>query len=449
MPSLLSRLRPEVVATARLAGPIVGGQLAYAGLGFIDTVMAGRLGGAALAAVAVGVNVWVPVHYFVFGVLMAVPPVVSQLRGAGRHGELAPTARQALWLSQGLAALAILALSFPRPVLALLDVEPAIVPTAVGYLGALRWGIPAACAHLVLRFLAEGLGTTRPVLYMGLVALPANALGNWVFMYGKLGLPAFGAVGCGIATALVWWVQLLGMLLYLATRPRYRSLRLFARLEAPRRGEIGQLLKLGLPIGVSLVLETAYFALSALLISSLGATPVAGHAVAINFAAMTFMVSLGVAMAATVRVGHAVGRGEPEAARFAARVGVGLALAAQGVAAVVMLAAPEQVARLYTREPEVAAVAVQLLFLAALFQLSDGLQASCAGALRGFKDTRAPMLITLVAYWLVGLPVSWGLGFAAGLGARGIWMGMVAGLTAAGVLLLARLARVWRRQRPA
>jgi MATE family multidrug resistance protein len=234
--------------------------------------------------------------------------------------------------------------------------------------------------------------------------------------------------------------------LYLATRPRYRSLALFGRLDRPRRREITDLLRLGLPIGLTILFEAGYFSVSGLLISSLGATPVAGHQVAINFAAMSFMIPLGVAMATTVRVGHALGRGEPRAARFTAWVGIGLALSAQTVSAAVMLLAPSQIAGLYTRDPEVARVAVRLLFLAALFQLSDGLQVGSAGALRGFKDTRAPLLITLVAYWFVGLPVGLTLGIAGGLGARGIWMGMIAGLTVAAALLLGRLVRVSRRR---
>jgi MATE family multidrug resistance protein len=440
-----SDLRREVLATVRLAGPLVGGQLAYAGLGFIDTAMSGRLGASTLASVAVGVSLWVSVHYFVFGVLMAVPPSVSHLDGAGRADEAGPLGRQALWLSQGCALLTLLLISHPRPLLAWLEVEPSIVPTVEGYLGALRWGVPALYAYLVLRFLAEGLGVTRPVLYLGVAALPVNALGNWVLMYGKLGLPALGAVGCGLATALVWWVQLLGMLLYFSRQPRLRGLQLFARFEPPRRRPIGGLLRLGMPIGATTVLEVAFFALSGLLIGSLGAVPVAGHQVALSFAATTFMISFGVAMATTVRVGHALGRGEPAAASRAARIGIGLALAAQALAAAVMLLVPERVASLYTRDPAVAGVAVRLLFFAALFQVFDALQASCAGALRGFKDTRAPMVITLVSYWLLGLPVGLALAFRAGMGAEGIWTGMIAALTAAGLLLLARVVRVSRR----
>ena len=189
------------------------------------------------------------------------------------------------------------------------------------------------------------------------------------------------------------------------------------------------------------------FTAVALAIGSLGTAQVAGHQVALNFVAITFMVPLGIAMAVTVRVGHAVGRGDPGAVRFIALVGGGMATAAQVVSASVMLLFPRQVAAIYTDDPAVVAVARDLLFLAAIFQLSDGLQASAAGALRGLKDTRVPMLITVVAYWLVGIPLGWFLGFPLGLGARGLWMGLIAGLTFAAALLAARFVRVSRADR--
>ena len=199
---------------------------------------------------------------------------------------------------------------------------------------------------------------------------------------------------------------------------------------------------MGLPIGVAVFVEISMFAAVALAIGSLGTAPVAGHQVALNFVAVTFMVPLGISMAVTVRVGHAVGRGDPGAVRFTALVGGGMAMAAQAVSASVMLLLPRQVAAIYTDDPAVIAVARDLLVLAAVFQLSDGLQVSAAGALRGLKDTRVPMLVIVVAYWLVGILLGWLLGFFLGFGARGLWMGLIAGLTLAATLLAARFLRV-------
>ena len=422
----------------------MGGQLAGIGLSFIDTVMAGNLDARALAAVAIGASVWSSVNVFCLGVLLAITPSVAQLDGAGDRAAIGPFARQAFWVSLGLAVVAIAAILHVQPLMELLRVEPEVVPTVAGYLAALTWGVPAWFLYLVLRFLSDGLHASRPSLYFGLLGLPVNVAANWVLMYGKLGFPALGAVGCGYATAAVWWAQCLALLLYVSRHRRYRDLDLFARLEPPRRRAIADLLRVGLPIGAAVFFEISMFTAVALAIGSLGTAQVAGHQVALNFVAITFMVPLGIAMAVTVRVGHAVGRRDPGSVRFVAFVGGGMAMAAQVVSASVMLLFPRQVAAIYTDDPAVVAVARDLLFLAAIFQLSDGLQASAAGALRGLKDTRVPMLITVVAYWLVGIPLGWFLGFPLGLGARGLWMGLIAGLTFAAALLAARFVRVSR-----
>lgn len=439
-------LRREAAATARLAGPIIGGQLAMTGLAFIDTVMAGKLSAADLAAVAIGGSFWSATGLFFLGVLMALPPSVAQLAGAGRTRRVGFLLRQGIWLGLGLSVIAVAVVLEPRWLLAAFDVQAELIPIVAGYLGAISWGIPAWFAYLALRFFCEGMGDTRPVLYFGLVGLPVNAVGDYVLMYGELGFPALGAVGCGYATALVWWAQLAGIVLYVATRQRYRRLHLFARLEPPRWKPIAELARVGLPIGVAIFVEASLFAVAALVIGSLGTLAVAGHQVALNFVAVTFMVPLGISMAATVRVGHAAGRRDPDGVRRAAWTGVALAMAVQVFNALVMVALPRQIAGLYTSDPRVIAAAAELLLLAAVFQLSDGLQASAAGALRGLKETKAPMAITVIAYWMLGFPLGYGLAIGRGAGAPGMWVGMIAGLTVAALLLAARL---WQVTRPA
>ncbi len=435
----------EIAATARLAGPVVGGQLTLVGMNFADTVMAGRLDAAALAAVAVGSSVWASIMLFITGVLMILAPSVAQCEGAGERERVAPLARQTFWVSQGLALATILAAANLRPLLELLRVDPSIVPTAAEYLQALCWGVPAWAAFMVLRNTSEGLGATRPTLYFGLLGLAVNVGANWLLMYGRLGFPALGAVGCGYATAIVWWLQLTGLAIYVGRGKRYRDLALFARLEPPDREAVSHIARLGLPVGVMSLMEVSMFTMVALLIGTLGTVMVAGHQVTLNFAALTFMVPLGLSMATSVRVGHAFGRRDAEGVRRAARVGVGLALCAQVVSATLMLTVPAGIARIYTDDSAVIAIAVELLFLAAVFQLSDGVQVSCAGILRGLNDTKIPMGITVVAYWLVGLPAGIYLGFGLELGARGMWMGMIAGLTAAALLLALRYRAISRK----
>lgn len=440
------RLSVEATATARLAGPIVGGQLAVTGLNFIDTVMAGRLGAEALGAVAVGASVFATLSFLPFGTLLAVPPFVAALDGGGRRGEVAPFARQALWVGWGMAGAVALALAFAaRPALSAIGIHPDLVPTTAGYLRGLAWGLPFWALYLVLRFTSEGLGASRPALYFGLLGLPVDVLANWLLMYGEWGFPRLEAAGAGHATSVVWVAQTLAMLVYVARHPRYRGLGLLDRLERPGRAAMRRLLRVGLPAGGMIFVEGSIFSAAALVMGTLGPTTVAAHQVAINFAALTFMVPLGLSMAISVRVGQAVGRGDPRAVRFAAGVGMAMALACQVVSAAVMAFAPRSVAGLYTDDAQVIALAVELLFLAALFQLSDGVQASAAGALRGIRDTRVPMAIVVVAYWLVGFPLGYALAFAGGLGARGLWIGLIAGLTVAAALLAARFHRVSAR----
>ncbi len=435
----------EVGRTIRLAAPLIGGQLALVGLSAIDTVMAGRFDAAALAAVAVGSSIFFALDLFVFGTLLAVPPVVAELDGAGRRSRVGPFLRQAFWVALVMGLLLVAALVHTEPFLHLFRVQPEIAPVTAEYLRALCWGVPAWVVYLTLRFTSEGLGETRPHLYAGLLGLPLNVAANYALMYGAFGLPALGAVGCGYATSVVWTVQAMAIVAWVAWRREYRGLHLLVRLDRPRPRRIGRILRLGLPIAVTLFVEGSIFTAVALVLASMGTEVVAGHQVALSFVAVTFMFPLGFAMAITVRVGNAMGRRDARGARRAAAVGVGLAMACQVISAGVMLLAPGWVAEIYSDDPAVIAVAVDLLFFAALFQLSDGLQVSAGGALRGLQDTRVPMLVVIVAYWLVGLPAGWYLTFRAGWGAGGMWLGLVAGLSVAALLLVLRFLRVSAR----
>ncbi|MEE4638011.1 MAG: MATE family efflux transporter [Wenzhouxiangella sp.] len=431
----------EVRRTLVLAAPLVIGQLTNFGMNFVDTVMAGRIGKVDLGAIAVGSSIWAAGFLFTLGVLLAVSATVSQLDGAGRPSQAGEFTRQALWLALVLAAgLILLALSAGR-VMNALEVEPAVAELAMGYLRAIAWGAPALVLMLTLRFFSEGIGHTRPTMYVGVLGIACNIPLNWMLMFGNLGFPALGAVGAGWATAIVLWLQLFLMIIWIAWRPQYRPFDVFGRFSAPNLREIRALLKVGLPIGFMVLMEGGLFAASALLVGILGALPVAAHQVAMNYTGLVFMVPLGLAGAITVRVGNAIGRGDPAAARRAGLVGIGIALVFAVCSASVILLFPEAIVRLYTTDPEVIVLAASLLLYAAIFQISDGLQVAAAGALRGLKDTRIPMLYSVFAYWMVGMSVGWWLTFRAEWGPAGMWVGILTGLTVAAVLLS---ARYWR-----
>jgi len=438
-------IRQEATAILKLGGPLIAAQLAQVSISFVDTVMAGNLSADALAAVAVGSNVWFLAVVVCMGLLMSVSPSVAQLFGAGRYDEIGPCVRQGLWLALAASFLGMLAFVFAEPLFRQLKIVPEIVPTALGFLRAISWGLPAMCIFQVLRSFSEGVSVTRPVMYMSVFALVGCTIGDYLLMYGKFGLPRLGAVGCGVASAIVLWLMAAFMAAYIRFKPEYRKYAVFSRFDWPSLEPLKTLLKIGMPIAVSLFMEVSLFGAVAFMMGSLGTTIVGGHQIAINFASITFMVPLGIAMAVTVRVGQAIGRGEPREARFSGFVGVMLAALFMACSAVVLFTIPDLIAGIYTIDPAVKAMAVTLLSMAGIFQLFDGLQVSGAGALRGLKDTKVPMLITSFAYWVIGMPLGYLLGITWDGGPKGLWIGFICGLATAAILLNRRFHRVTQR----
>lgn len=444
------RIGRELRATVILALPLVAGQLCAIGMNVVDTILAGRLGAQTLGAVAIGTAIWSMVILVGIGLMLAVPPSVAQLVGAGRKHEVGPLYRQTLWLALITGVLLTIAVQFSPPLLAKAKIDPVIVPEAIAFLSVLAWGAPAQCIFFVSRGMSEGLGLTRPTLWFSALGVILLAPMGYVFMYGKLGLPPMGAKGLGLAYAITLWLQALALVVYLARHRNYRDLELFRHFEWPRWAPIAGLLAIGLPMGFSIIMEGGLFVATALLIGSLGGDVVAAHQVAINVASVAFMIPLGIAMAITVRVGQAVGREDVAGVRHAGYVGLALVLVTQTISATVLTLAAEPIASVYTRDAAVIATAVNLLVFAAIFQFSDGIQAASNGALRGLKDTKVPALLTAVSYWAIGMPIGWWLAFSRGMGAAGLWLGLIAGLSVAAVALLTRfvlLARAasWKR----
>lgn len=447
-PQLNRRARSLVEARGilRLAGPLVANNLALAGMNFADTVMAGRLGTVDLAAVAVGGSAWMVVFLLGLGMLMAVSPVVAHAYGAGRWEDAGAVLRQALWLSQALAVCAFLLLLGAPRVLASIGVDEAVVPLTAGYLFAISFGLPGVFAFLAMRFMSEGVGWTRPIMYAAAVGLVVNVFGNWVLMYGNLGFPRLGAVGCGMASAIAMWSMFATMLIYVWRSGRYERFALWTRFEGPRWSVQREVVGLGLPIAASVEAEAGLFAGVALIMATLGATQVAAHQIAINYAATMFMVPLAFHSATTIRVGQALGRGEAANARRAGWAGIALCGLFMLASAFVLFLFRDRIAAFYTSDPELLPLATGLLTMAMIFQVSDGLQVGAAGALRGFKDTRVPMLLNIGSYWLLAFPMAWYAGVHAGLGPVVVWVALIAGLTVAALLLNTRYLRLSNRR---
>jgi len=430
----------EIRRTLHLALPVMIGQLAVFSMNFVDTVMSGRLPNkdVALAALGIGGAVWSSMLMFVLGTLMVVQPSVAQLDGALKRVEAAEQTRQALWIALALALPFFALCYFSQPLLELFRIDAAIVPTAAAYLRAVAWGAPALCLVLLLRFFSEGTGHTRPTMLYGVAGALLNIPLNYALMFGKFGLPALGTVGCGIATSIVLWLQFLMLFAYIRTHRHYEPFELWARLEPPNWPAIRELLKVGLPIAGAIFVEGSLFVMAALLIGRLGPLPAAAHLIAINFAALMFMIPVGLSSAVAIRVGNAVGRADPAGARYAGLIGVVIILGVQTVSATCMFLFPDVIVSLYTEDAAIAPLAVGLLFYAAVFQYPDGLQIVASGALRGFKDTRRPVIYMIIAFWIVGLTLGYHLTFAREMGPAGMWIGMIAGLSIASVLLLRR-----------
>jgi len=439
------RFGAEVRATFLLALPLVLGHVSTGLIGFVDNVIAGHHHTDTLAAVTIGTALlWLPM-LIPIGTLISLTASVSQLHGAGRDGEIGPLFRQALWLALGLGLIMFGFLSVVPPLLPAFGIAPDIVPGATAFLHAVRWGGPALTLFFCMRYLSEGMHWTLPTMLLGFGGLLVLAPMGYVLTYGRLGFAEHGAQGLGIASAIMMWLQASAFALYLWRSRRFARLQLFAHLEGPRWRAIADLLRTGLPIGITVLMEGGLFIVTALLIGRLGATQAAAHQIAINVSQLCFMIPMGVAEATTVRVGHAVGRGDPLAVRRAAWAGYAIVLGTQTLSASTLLLGHDAIVGVYTDDLAVAALASTLLLFAATFQFPDGIQVLSAGALRGLKDTRVPMFLAMFSYWGLGMPLGAGLGLGLGWGPQGMWIGLIVGLTAAAVLMGLRFRYSSRR----
>jgi MATE family multidrug resistance protein len=436
LPPLLPA-RAELVALLRLALPVVVVQVGLYFMGVVDSIMVGRLSAEALGAVALGNVYFFAVGVFGMGVLMALDPLVAQAVGAGDEPAVARAVQRGLLLALAMAIPCSALLLFARPALRLVGQPDVLADGAGVYARCLVPGVLPFYAFIVLRQTLQARERMRPIVLTIIGANLANVVLNWMLIYGRLGAPQLGIAGSAWATTVSRWLMMVA-LLALAWRELRPHLAPF-RPEVLEWPPLARMLAIGSPIGLQNVMEYGVFGTVALLMGRLGTIPIAAHQVAINLASLTFMVPLGISAAAAVLVGQGVGRGDLPGARRAARAALACGVAFMSATALIMLVVPGPLARLYSREAPVVGLAAALLPIAGAFQIFDGLQVVSLGILRGLADTRVPFLIALLGFWLLGFPVSLALGFERGLGAIGLWWGLVVGLAAVAVLLLARV----------
>ena len=429
--------RAELAATTRLALPIVLAQVGIMSMGVVDTIMVGRVSAEALAAVALGNLYFVTLTIASSGTLMVLDPIVAQAAGAGDADRIALGVQRGLLLAIALSILCSLALWPVHAMLVLLRQSEPLVTLATSYVRISIVGVLPFLAFNVFRQSLQALHHVRAVVAVVVVANVVNAALNWVLIYGRFGFPALGVAGSAWATCISRWVMML-LLLAIGWGVLRRALVPW-RTAATRLAPLAQMVRLGAPIGLQQMLEIGVFAAIGLLMGLLGAQQMAAHQIALNLASLTFMVPLGVGAAAAVRVGHAVGEGDRAAVRERVRTALVVGTGFMVCAAAVLLLAPRAIAALYTNLAPVAALAAALIPIAGVFQVFDGIQAVSAGVLRGLGDTRAPFVINLAGFWLVGFPISVALGFHTRLGAVGLWWGLVAGLVVVAAMLLGRV----------
>jgi len=437
----------EARALARLAGPLIVNNLSIAGMHFADAVMAGRLGAEALAAVAVGGSVWFLGFYACLGLMMAISPITARRFGAGELSVIGRYTRQGLWLAVALGlTLITLVQLFVEPALTFIRIDPEFRQVTIGYVQAIIYGAPAIFGFLAFRFTTEGIGFMRPIMYTSLFALVCNVFLNYVLIYGHFGLPAFGAVGCGMASAITMWLMLfvIGLIFYF--HPVYAPLKIFERVAPVRMPILKEIIKLGAPIGITITAEAGLFAAVSVLIGTRGASITAAHQIALNFSATMFMIPLAFSSAITVRIGHALGASNAAAARVAGLTGISMCMLFMSFSAAFLMLFRDAVVDLYTNDPSVQAIAISLLLMAAVFQIADGVQIGAAGALRGYKDTKMPMVINMFAYWVLGFPLAYMATITYRAPPSYIWAGFVLGLTVAAILLTLRFLRISKDQ---
>jgi multidrug resistance protein, MATE family len=439
MPASTSPIHAEIRATLALAVPLAGANLAQMAMGLTNAIVVGRLGGASLAAAGLGAGFYFTLVMICQGVLVAVAPLAAHATGAGDEPGAARVAGAGMVLAALLALPVFALLTIAPRLLTLLGYDAALAADITDFLSAICWAAPAFLAFAVLRAMLSAAARVRPIMFAVMVAVPANAVLNWALVFGHFGLPALGILGSGFSTAIVQWLMTLGLAAYALLPTRSRQ-----RLRTPSRVEFARIIRVGLPISGMLALEVGVFNAAGVLMGLLGADALGAHQLAINFASLTFMVPLGIAQAATVRVAYALGAGAPAAARRAGFVALTLGGALMLAPSVLMLTMPLTIAGVYLDLADpgnhgTAVIAVQLLAIAAVFQVFDGVQVIAVGALRGYRDTAVPMLIGALGYWGAGFAASWALAFPLGYGATGLWWGLALGLAVVALLLGLRL----------
>lgn len=426
--------------------PIFITQVTLSLMTFFDTFMSGHASASDLAGVAIGSSLWLPIQTGLSGILLGVTPLISELLGAGHKDKIAYNVIQALMLSLAVSALVLLAGGiFLSPILDRMGLTPEVTRVAFYFLIAISTGVIPLFGYTVLRSFIDALGKTRTSMIITLVALPINVVINYLLIFGKLGLPRLGGIGAGVATAITYWILFLLSVFIIHRSTAFASFSIFRKWYAISLGKWKELLKLGIPIGFAIFFETSVFAAVTLLMSNFDTTTIAAHQAANNFATTLYMIPLSICMALTILVGYESGAKRMKDAKQYGAIGIGTAITFSVVTAILLMVFRQNVAEIYSSDAPVVMLIKQFLVYAVFFQMSDAVATPVQGVLRGYKDVNTAFILTLISYWIIGLPLGYVLAKYTEYGPFGYWIGLITGLAIAAALLLWRLSVTQRR----
>lgn len=426
--------------------PVTLSQLAIMGIWITDVIFAGRSGTDQLAGVTLGANVWNMVAYFFFAVGLSAQILVGRHFGANQPVAIRQQIQQSLWaaFSCGLVAMALIALGVW--ILGLIPFEPEVQRVGRGYLAVMIFAAMPMALMPVLRTSIEAMNQTRGVMVINISAFLINIPLDYALVFGRWGFPMLGGVGCAIASVVMYWCVIVAFYFMLRSHPANRHLQVFSQFPRPDRQHILSTLRLGFPIGLSVLIELAFFAGAGVLITLFGAVAASAHSVAISTASLAFMVYMGLGQGVTIRASQALGAGRPDMARFSTRTGLYLTFGLASLISLTLILFRHQIPGLFSTDEEVIGLAAALLLWAAIFQLADAAQICAVSGLRAYKDTDSAPRYQFAAFWIVAFPLALGLAYfspwPALFGPAGYWIAMVVGLVIVAILLIKRLNRV-------
>jgi MATE family multidrug resistance protein len=439
-----TKIRTELAKLWQIAWPVLIGQLATVGMSVADVAMTGHLSAEDLAAVALGASLWSIILVTVMGIMISINAVVAHEVGAGEFDKIPHIMRQSMWMAFGVGLIACLVLNLATAVFDYLQLDPFVQQKATEFVRVISIGMPAFAMYRALYSYTTSLNETKPIMIIAILGLVFNVIVNYLFIYGKFGLPQLGSTGSAMATGIAMWLMLGAMLWWIHYSPIYKRTFPFTHREMPKWSEIRTMLRIGLPIGVTYFAEVSAFSAVGLLVARFGVVAISANQIALNFSSLVFMVPMSLGIALTTRVSQTLGEGDVVHARFVSWTGVGVSLVFAVISASMMTLLRYQVVSAYTSDPVIQEVTANLLLLAAIFQLSDAAQITISCALRGYKVTRVPMFIHIMSFYGFAMPIGLVLGLAPDwmpwhpekpMEASGFWIGLVLGLTVAAVLL--------------